>query len=168
MDIDGTCPASNENSLMLRPSEWDRFDVEVKVYDALDLVKQAADTIHDLQRWKETIEPQALSLIQSVQQERARWQVESSALMAEISECRLTITATRTALRTALSDREALARRCQDAGAAVAASEQRASAAEALLAFLYKTFALELTETPSKGPVGRPFAHPAASWISPK
>ena len=168
MDIDGTCPASNENSLMLRPSEWDSFDVEVKLYDALDLVKQAADTIHDLQRWKETIEPQALSLIQSVQQERARWQVERSALMDEISECRLTITATRTALRTALSDKEAMVRRCQDAGTAAAASEERASAAEALLAFIYRTFNLELTETPAKGQIGRPFAYPANPWVSPE
>lgn len=151
MDVDGPCPASNGNGRALRPPGWEMFDVEVKLYDALDLVKQAADTIHDLQRWKDKIEPQALSLIQSVQQERARWQLERSALMDEIRGCRLTIATTKAALRTALSEKDGLARRCRDADAAATASEQRAEAAEALLSFIYKTFNVELGEGPATG-----------------
>lgn len=151
MDIDGPCPASNGNGLALRPSGWDVFDVEVRLYDALGLVKQAADTIHDLQRWKDQIEPQALSLIRSVQQERARWQLERSALMDEIRECRLTIATTKAALRTALSEKDGLARRCRDADAAATASEARAGEAEALLSFIYTTFNVELGEGPATG-----------------
>lgn len=168
MDVDGIAPAGDETCLAVRPSEWDRFDVEARLYDALGLVKQAADTIQDLQGWKEAIEPQALTLIQSVRQERARWQSERSALLDEIGDYRRTIIATKTALQTALAETEALARRCQDADAAAAAAEERASAAEALLTFIYRTVNVELGQGPAKGPIGRKPAHPAGSWALPE
>lgn len=168
MDVEGTCPANEEKCPTFRLSELDRFDVERRLYDALGLVSQAADTIQDLQRWKEAIEPQALTLIRSVREERARWQSERSALLDEIRECRLTITATKTALRTALSETEALARRCQDADVAATASQERADAAEALLAFIYRTFNIELGRSPAKGPIGQTPAHPAGSWALPE
>jgi len=168
MDLDSPCPITSESGLPVQPSEWAMFGVEVRLDDALGLVKQAADTIHDLQRWKEMIEPQALNLIQSVQQERVRWQSERSALMNEISECRLTITATKMALRTALSEKEILSRRYHEAKAAAASSETRACAAEELLAFIYKTFNVELSEHPAVGRIAQIPLDPAGQRPSPE
>ena len=168
MDLDSPYPSTSESGLPIRPSEWAMFDLDVRLDDALGLVKQAADTIDDLQRWKEMIEPQAMNLIQSVQQERVRWQSERSALMKEISECRLTITATKMALRTALSEQEILSQRCHEAKAAAASSETRACAAEELLAFIYKTFNVELSEHPASGRIAHMPFDPAGQRPSPK
>lgn len=167
MHVACSCPMSNEPRVPVQPPERTLFDIEVGLCDALGLVKQAADTIDDLQRWKETIEPQALSLIRSVQQERDRWQLERTALADEIRECRLTISATKTALRTALSEKEILLRRYHDARAAAAASEERACAAENLLAFIYQTFHVELGGTSGDGPILR-LPHPAGGQVSPE
>ncbi|KQQ30906.1 hypothetical protein ASF53_17550 [Methylobacterium sp. Leaf123] len=168
MDLDSPYPIASESGPPVQPSEWALFDVEVRHDDAVGLVKQAADTIHDLQRWKEMIEPQALNLIQSVQQERVRWQSERSALMNEINECRLTITATKMALRTALSEKETLSRRYHEAKAAAASSETRARAAEELLAFIYKTFNVELSAHPVTGRIAPIPFDPAGQRPSPE
>ncbi|MBB2963792.1 hypothetical protein [Methylobacterium sp. R2-1] len=162
-----TCPPDGEPRLPAQAAERTMFDIEVGLYDALGLVKQAADTIHDLQRWKATIEPQTLSLIQSVQQERAQWQLERTALLEEIRECRLTTSATKMALQTALAEKEMLLRRYHDAKAAAAASEERAGAAEDLLAFIYQTFHVELGGASGAGKTRLP-SHAAGERVSPE
>ncbi len=167
MSLDTSCSTTGEPRPPAPASERTLFDIEVGLSDALGLVKQAADTIHDLQRWRETIEPQTLSLIRSVQQERVRWQRERTALAGEIRECRLTIDATKMALQTALSENEGLQRRYHDAKACAASAEKRAAAAEDLLAFIYQTFQVELGGAAGNDRIRLP-SRPAGERIAPE
>ncbi len=167
MNLDSPCPTTGEPPPPAQASERTLLDIEVGLSDALGLVKQAADTIHDLQRWRETIEPQTHSLIRSVQQERVRWQRERTARAAEIRECRLTIDATKIALQTALSENEGLRRRYDDVKACAASAEKRAAAAEDLLAFIYQTFHVELGGAAGNHRIRRP-SRPAGDRIAPE